>query len=106
MKWNFRFLDLLLIIATGLIAWTLQTTWALRDDISEVDSSMESLAISTDLRLSHLENERTKGERFTYDMGETVKGSVAHNRDMFQDHIRRTEPKIDDIHDAVTRNLP
>jgi hypothetical protein len=105
MKWNFRFLDLLLLLATALVGWNLQMTTELIETVGHVEESVEVLSVSTDLRLEHLEDEKDLGKRFTFDMGETVKGSVRHNRDMFQEHIRRTEPRIEDIHDAVVPRM-
>lgn len=98
MKWNFRFLDILLLVATGLIGWNLLATWDLHDDIAEVDSAVNSLSISTNLRLIHLEDERTKGERFTAKEGK-------HITDLLDRHIQRTEPKINEMHRAIVPRI-
>lgn len=101
MKWNLRFLDLLLLIATGLVAWNLRMTINLK-------STIEIFEGSTEIRLQHLEKEADKGGRYTADMAvkdrQLIDSNIAHVQRMFDRHATRTERKIDDMHDHIIRN--
>ena len=91
MKWNFRFLDILLLVATGLVGWNLLMTIGLK-------STVEVLEENTNLRIIHLEDEREKGERFTQKDGN-------HIIDILDRHIERTEPKINEMHRAIVPRI-
>ena len=58
-------------------------------------------AATTESRLSYLEGEAEQGDRFTMAHGEKLESEIMHNRDIFNRHALRTEPKIDAIHSAI-----
>lgn len=106
-KWNFRLVDLLVVITMALIIWNLKATNKLQQQVTK------SIADQTiiNLRLTLLEKERIKGERYTAERAEgdfnLMNNKIMHIRDMFAQHSARTEPQIKAIHDAVTgRNGP
>ena len=64
----------------------------------DLKSAVKVLEENTNLRLIHLEDERTKGERFTAREG-------AHITNLLDRHINRTEPKINEMHRAIVPRI-
>ena len=60
---------------------------------------------SLDSRVISLEHERDRGDRFTFAMGESLKLEIMHNRDVFNRHAKRTEGKIDDMHNHIVNKF-
>ena len=58
-------------------------------------------AAKTDARVAHLESQSALGERFTAQDGKILANDIIHIQYLFDRHANRTEPKIDDIHNAV-----
>ncbi len=90
---NFRFLDVLMIISIALVGWNLKETIAIKNQ----------QGVNT-YRIETLEIEREKGERFTTLHGEFLKNDLKYTRQIFNDHITRTEPLLAALYKFILRN--
>ena len=100
-KWNFGLIEILIAICIPLIGWNLKATINIKDGLSASNATQTAII----LRVDHLENETNKGERFTAGDGALLRSEISHNREMQMDHIRRTEQKIENIHNVVVDRL-
>ena len=89
-KDDFGVIEVLIAISIGLVAWNLTETISLKE-----------LVQANSIKIKYLELEKNKGDRFTESDGTILENGILHNRDLFDRHIKRTEIKIDDLHEAI-----
>ena len=97
---NFGVIELLVIIAIGLVGWNLKETIDLKEELAKQSAT----TLTHTIRIEYLEKQANAGERFTKKDGQLIKQDVLHIQEMFIAHIKRTEPMLFEIYNFMTRN--
>lgn len=87
-KKNYYIIESLLVISLGLGGWTLKTT-----------TETQQLLSNHEIRLSHLERENLKNDRFTKGDGDLLRKDLQHAQSMILQHIEEANPVLRDLRD-------
>lgn len=115
-RWNFGLIEILAGASLGLVGWNLLMTVDLKKNVAVNAVSIEKATVKAEsavktinVRIGYLEIEKNKGGRFTAAEAEAkfdlIDSDIRHIQNMFDRHANRTEPKIDEIHNAIMNDI-